>query len=96
MSGHVVQPYFYFWVILALIWALVASVLAAILPILESREVVVTVLSKLVPGLGSLKRDTARQETKEAQLSPASASTESPYEVSKLDAAQSNGKAGTG
>ena len=90
------QPYFYFWVILALIWALVASVLAAILPILESREVVVTVLSKLVPGLGHLKRDTARQETREAQLSPAPASTESPYEFSKLDDSLSNSKASTG
>ncbi len=56
------QPYFYFWVILALIWALVASVLAAVLPLTESREVFGAVAGKLF-HLNFLKRNTARKES---------------------------------
>ncbi|KAL3150999.1 hypothetical protein ABBQ38_012872 [Trebouxia sp. C0009 RCD-2024] len=47
-AGTFSQGYFTFWVILSLIWGLIATVIATLLPIWESREALVNVFKHLV------------------------------------------------
>jgi hypothetical protein len=63
----IMQGYFYFWVILALVWALVASVLAAALPLVESQEVFASVAKGLLPCLGFLKKHSAKKAATDAE-----------------------------
>ena len=45
--------YFTFWVVLSLIWGLVATVIATLLPIWESREALVSICKYMVGKGGS-------------------------------------------
>lgn len=50
------QGYFTWWVVLSLIWAVVASVLATFLPILEAWRVVFQVFANIFPCIPGLSR----------------------------------------
>jgi len=59
-----VQGYFTFWVILSLVWTLVALVAAAVLPILEAGPIIALMLKWTLSGCRSKKAEPAHSKTK--------------------------------
>ena len=61
------QAYFTWWVVLALVWSLVATVLSTLMPILESWRLVTMIASSLLPCIPGLKPLAQRLRQEQAE-----------------------------
>ena len=59
------QAYFTWWVILSLIWSIIAAVVAALLPLIEAWKIVAVIFASIMPCFPGLKNVSQKIRQKE-------------------------------
>ena len=78
------QAYFTWWVVLSLVWALIATVLATFLPIIEAWRILAVILASILPCIPGLKSVAAKNQARPLETeSPPTPIKEVPLPVEK-------------